>query len=200
MRTSAMATLSVVFGFVPFLFGGIPAAFLAVYLILRWRDLENPVRDPQLGAKSVLLFFRQLAVLVALSGATVILTYLFESWAGRHPNVDTLWTGLALVISNALVWFAAGRALARTNESAFPRATRMFLGFTAVLSGILAITALSAGTVALFTGESGSEATLSWAVTVIWLPATALLVGAVLQRSPVRAGEDFPRPEVGPGA
>lgn len=192
-----MSTFFAAAAFLPSLLGAVPFGFLAIYIVLRWRERDDPVRDPQVGAKCALLLFRQLALLVALSGATAIFAHLFESLTGRHSDADTLWTGVALLLSNALVWFAAGRALARTNESTFRRATRMFLGLTAVLSGVVAIAALSATSVALFTGESGTQATLSWAGTIVWVPAAALLVGAVLRRSPKRVGEDVPRPEAG---
>src|SRR5437879_1585705 len=116
------------------------------YAILRLRDAGSPKQDPQTGLKAGLYFFSNLALMILLSGFTVIIVdllledqqpqRLFErEGGGRLPGEQPLQpdkslspakrTGWALVLAG-FVFFLLHFILvkAATNDRHFPAARR----------------------------------------------------------------------------
>jgi hypothetical protein len=157
--------------------------FLPVaYLILRWRAYkENQPKDPQLGFKTVLYYFKSLGYQVLLAGAAVLIAGLM---LGDEAVEEMLRLGAALVLGGGVVYVShAVILLRRTNTNAFPGAARLYNGFNMALVALVGMAALIAFFVILFSEAMGRSAVKTvLAVLLVYCPAW-VAQGAFLLRN-----------------
>jgi len=141
-------------GLVPFLmyylYVILPLAPLA-YLLIKWRAYRDGAEaDPWLGAAVLLQYFWTIALHLALIGLTLSLAGLIgERMAGEVKP------GLALLFTGVIALLASFFALKRLPPS--PRrwqAWRLFFALNLLACGLLALVALGAASLALFTGKT----------------------------------------------
>ena len=193
-----MTTLFAFWGILPFLLGTIPFGFLAIYLVLRWRDQHDPVPDPHLGLKTALLSIATFGLLLALGGATAVVDWgLRGIGLGEHADPDEAGAGLGFALAGGLAFRVASLGLRRTNAAEFPRAARMFRGFLGVLSGLVAVSALALGASTLFTGQRGVALSLPWSAALVWTASAWVLLGGLTRIALRRPGGTLPAQESG---
>jgi hypothetical protein len=177
---------------VPFLMLGLAVP----YAVLRMRDARSESPEPQLGLRAALYYFMSLAILVALSGLTVIVVdYVVERKApqverqfprpGEVPRAPEakLWpddfptpaqrVGGAMV--GAGVLFAVlhlGLILVVTEDRKWPAARRLFTGWRFGIHGLVVLTTVTILLAVVFQKDFGDwevrKALL--AILLVWLP------------------------------
>ena len=187
-------TLLPLIGIFPWLAGagGVPFAFFAIYLVLRWRDRDDSVHDPHVGLKAVLLSIETYSLLLALGGATVVVDWgLRKVVFGGESDKNEFAAGLGFSLAGTLAVLVVTLGLRRTNAAEFPRASRMFRGFLGVFSALIAVTSLALAVSALFTGQKGTALSLPWAAELVWAAAAWKLVRSLTLVAPRRPGGDL---------
>jgi hypothetical protein len=174
---------------------GLPLAVLLVlglvypYTVLRLRDSQNRRPDPQLGFKAAMYFFFSLAVLLVLTGLTILVVdFIWDldllgvvqrqgrglfGQRGDFPNPAQR-TGLAVLLSGAvfaLVHFVVIVTLTRERGPALAR--RTFLGWRFAVHGLVVLLALTGLLIVLFQKASAptDEARRFFiGILIVWLP------------------------------
>lgn len=145
-----MAFESMMFGATSFIW--ILYAFLwlfpVAYLILRWRAYrEQAPKDPHLGIKAALYYFKTLAYHVMLVGTFCLLFGAINEYV--RENMMRL--GAGLLLGGAIVYGAHAFIIdKRTNTQQFPAVARIYNGFNLVMTGLVAMAAVIATLVMLF--------------------------------------------------
>jgi hypothetical protein len=126
------------------------------YAILRLRDAHNREPDPQLGFKAAQGYFFSLAVLLMLTGLTVIVVDLVLPLGvpGLHreifPNREQR-TGAALLVSGGLFALLHGLLSLAVRERQSPSPVRrVFLGCRFAVHGVVVMASLTVLMVGLF--------------------------------------------------
>ncbi|HET6203530.1 MAG TPA: hypothetical protein VFI25_12090 [Planctomycetota bacterium] len=191
-----MTTLFALSGILPLFLGAIPLGFLAIYLVLRWRDRDEPRRDPELGLKAALLSIRAYALLLALGGATAVVDWGLRAGFGVRRDSDEVGAGLGFLLAGTLVTLLGTWSLRRTNAAEFPRAARTFRGYLGAISGLIGASALAVALSALLTDQRGALLSVPWAVEIVWTAATLALLEPMTRP---RADHLLPPPEKAAG-
>jgi MFS family permease len=122
-----------------------PIFFLFAYLFLFWdsRRADSPAKDDeQILLKAVLFFLLVVGVAIAAGGLVTLFHYLLS---GAKTGTESLKQGLAGVIAGAIPVLAVLFALLpRTNFQQQTKATRLTLGYLAVVGGMTGFLALYA--------------------------------------------------------
>jgi hypothetical protein len=157
------------------------------YAVLRLRDAHNRHPDPQLGFKAILHFMLSLAVLMILTGLTVIVVDAVlqigevNRPAQEFPNAAQR-TGAAFILSGVLFFgLALLLILVLTTDTSPSLARRMFLGCRCAAHGLVVMFALTALLVVLFQKNAfGRDTSLLEArktfiaVLLVWGPSSVL--------------------------
>jgi hypothetical protein len=160
---------------------------ILLYVIARWRDHSAEDRDPQLGLKFALHFFRVQSYQLLLFG-TAMLLYSMLSKELKGDLREYVWRpAMAFIVSSGIVFGVTTAILARTNNYNYPSVGRLFNGYNLMVSGLIGFAALTAGFQAMFQkGSSGEFGRIAW--TGILVYATAWVVqGAIFGRSVLEA-------------
>jgi len=174
-QTLGIITLvSYIYVVVPFLL----LVLLVGYLILRSRDNRSEDHDPQLGLKTGLHYFFSLSILLVLNGLTVLVVdalVVENAPPGEWRQAQR--TGMGLVVAGtllALIHFVCIRGA--TNESRWPAARRLFLGWRFAIHGLVVVIAVTALIVVLFQKDFGDKTTRKtlYGVLLVWLPSWIL--------------------------
>ena len=110
------------------------------YVVLRLREGQRKIHDPQLGTKVVLQFFFSASLLLGLTGAAILVGNLLqedvESWNPAQR------TATALILVGVAFALLHGAMLRRgTNNRDWPAAARFFTGWRFAIHGFVVITA-----------------------------------------------------------
>jgi hypothetical protein len=124
---------------------------VVIYLIVRWRQERSGVSDPQLGWKVVMYFFLWNAIQLAVLGLALIVYSFLDDVDGARR------TGLALILSGAIIGGAHAAGVLTSNHRAFPNVGRMFSGLHLVIFGIVGSVAIVVMTVNVLQVESNTE-------------------------------------------
>lgn len=118
---------------------------LVVYVVIRWKSEKDKLtRDPMLGIKVVLHYFRSLALLLLLSGLTYLVYDLLENGGGTGSEAAA-----GVFVSSLIIFICISLLIDRkTNCSSFPLVRNFFSGFSLVVTGIASML----GFVLLFLG------------------------------------------------
>ena len=147
---------------------------IALYVIARWRANRDPERDPHLGLKFALSFFRWQGYQIALfSGAMLLYSMVGKDLGDGRGEITR--TAFGFLVPGLLVLGAATVALARTNQHERPGVGRLLTGFNFMLTGVIAFGALVMAFQSLFQKHGGGEeARLVWSLTVVYVSAWAV--------------------------
>ncbi|MFH2011059.1 MAG: hypothetical protein ABI333_30950 [bacterium] len=168
-------------------------AFVAAYIILRWRALKDEEPDPQLGVKAAINYFQYILVLFTLLGLTLVFTAFFAK-IGKSEGKDLWKVGLGMLFGAASL-FAGFEAFHRmmTNQADFPEVRKTFFGMTLVSTGLIAVVTFVLFWMGLFDKWKGLSFNFPFAAWLMFLPGTA--GGLLLFRQMY-----FPPPAAMPGA
>jgi hypothetical protein len=139
------------------------------YAVLRLRDAQNRRPDPQLGFKVAMQFFFSLAILLILTGLTILVVDFImdldilgivqpgrrQFFVGRRaefPNTAQR-DSLAIILSGALfavIHLVLNLALTRERNPGPSPVRRMFLGWRFVIHGVVVLFALTGLLIVLF--------------------------------------------------
>ena len=144
------------------------AMLIGPYFVLRWRDDKQQPRDPDLGIKFGLHFLLTIAILLLVTGVSIIAAD-FLLQISTHQRDFTLKTGgmrtgFALTVAGAflapiffyMVW-------TKTNDALLPSVRRFFIGSRFIVSGMVSIITLATMLIDVFQDRSqgfGSSAEL----------------------------------------
>jgi hypothetical protein len=191
------------------------------YAVLRLRDAQNRTPDPQLGFKAALQFFFSLAILLILTGITIIVVdaILQIGQLPRQPPVkgfpkigEREFPNAAQRVAGALV--VAGilfagvfllLILALTGGPSPSPARRTFLGARCAVHGLVVMISLTALLVVFFIKtEPGINETNIWevrktliAILLVWGPSSVIhfslfrLISPALPEQPQRRDQDW---------
>jgi len=146
------------------LVGIAPLLLLLGYFFIRWdcRQADSPNRDDaQVGLKLVLFGLMVVALGVASGGGETLLHYLLSGAKTGTPNLKA---GIAGLVAGGLFVFAVlFMFLPRTNNAAYPQASRFTAGTIALLAGATAIVQFSAFADGLIGGRPWADTSGSFA-------------------------------------
>ena len=131
----------------------------APYIILRLRDTQQEVHDPQLGMKTALHLIGTLGILVGVSGLSIVLIDLITDDNTRTAFTEAVRVGLAMALSGLIItaghwWFL----YMRTNDRQWPAVRRTFVGCRLIIHGIIICVALTGTMITLFMENPPEEA------------------------------------------
>jgi hypothetical protein len=164
------------------------------YAVLRFNEGRRGEPDPHLGLKAALHFAASLGILLALTGAALLVGEFLahflmpwgaaqSAWVGRGLPLFTepVRAGAALATAGGLVWLAhLGLLLNFTNDSRRPEVRRLFTGGRFAIHGLILVTALALFLLGLFSGTSGLEALkFPFGVLGVWGPSWLLHLALV---------------------
>jgi hypothetical protein len=167
---------------------------IALYVIARWRANRDAERDPHLGLKFALSFFRWEGYQVALLAGAMLLYSMVGKDLGDGRGELTR-TAFGFLVPGLLVLGAGTLALTRTNQHERPGVGRLLTGFNFMLTGVIAFGTLVMAFQSLFQKHGGGEeARLIWSLTVVYVSAWAVQ-GILYMRD---LGIDGPAAAAGP--
>ena len=147
---------------------------LVLYLIARWRAHRDGIYDPHLGLKLALHFFAANAFQLGLAGAAMLIYMLISP--STHDKGDGYRAAIGFIIPAVIVLVVHVGLLKRTNDDALPGVRRLFLGYTVLLTGLVAFFALVLGFQALFAkGSTGGVGHMAGAMIVVYGTAWAVI-------------------------
>jgi hypothetical protein len=133
---------------------GAPTLLVLAYVLTAWerRGDDGAEADPQTGLKLVLYTLMVIALGIAASGLSSSLYWLLS---GTNAGTSVIKGGLASIIAGGVVLVALFLlVLPRTNASAQTRSSRFFLGYVAVIAGVIAVGSIDSLTTSLINWSS----------------------------------------------
>jgi len=170
------------------LIGAVPI-FIYVYAILRWR--AGSAEEPGIGSYSLVLMFRLVAVLLAVSSISLLL---YEAMSNDdHEEMTRIcWPVLVASIVFLAVQFVVGTALGAPGR--FAAARRIFGGGLVAVSGIVTFGALIALLVTKweevpdepdsFGAKNHVDKLKAFGSWLAWVHSTAFLMHSLMLSSP----------------
>jgi hypothetical protein len=159
-----------------------------LYVIARWRYHRAGTVDNQLGLKFVLHMFRLHGYQLVLLGAFLMLFSILAKGNSRHALAD-LARRAGLPHRGGVVFGAHTVLLTKTNQAEQPLVGRLYGGLSLMITGLIAMIGLIAGTQALFAkGEMGNEGRGFWSLVFVY-GAAWVVQGAVFGRGPAQRPE-----------
>lgn len=168
-----------------------------LYVIARWRYHRAGIVDNQLGLKFVLHMFRLHGYQLVLLGAFLMLYSVLAK--GNSDMRSPIWrAALGFLTAGGVVFGAHTVLLTKTNQAEQPLVGRLYGGLSLMITGLIAMIGLIAGTQALFAkGDMGNEGRGFWSLVFVY-GAAWVVQGAVFGRAQLSG----PSPDgaSGPGA
>lgn len=108
------------------------------YIVLRLREAQQKVHDPQLGTKVVLQYFFSVSLLLALTGAAILVGNLLQ--VEMEPWNEVQRTATALILVGVAFAMLHGAMLVRgTNNRQWTAAARFYSGWRFAIHGFVVI-------------------------------------------------------------
>jgi hypothetical protein len=180
------ASLSVTIMF--FVFFSLPGLGIA-YAVLKLQDARAEQHDPEIGIKAALYFIYSLSILVVLTGINILVVDALEDRPNLGPNrnVEGLTEGQRIGCGLIVAGLALGLLhliliKAATNDSRWPAARRVFVGWRFAIHGVIVLTTFTVLVVLLFQRDVRWEQIKNVLATlVVWGP--SWLIHLVLLRT-----------------
>lgn len=166
---------------------------LAPYIVLRWRDMRHPRRDPQLGIKVALHGMMTAAVFGGLIGLSIVIVDQLVDDSVEFFTDETR-TGLALVVTGALfatIYYIAVRAA--TNDARWVSTRRTYAGVRFIVESLVVMTGTGGMLIAWFSDDPGAgETQVGFAgVLMVWASAWVVEGANFLRWSKLRDAPGF---------
>jgi hypothetical protein len=126
---------------------------LIIFILIKWRmDHDKKDKDPQVGLKVLLFYFKTVALHVMLAAAVAFAMGVFtESLTDMIPLIT------AMLVIGAVVYAShAVMILLFTNRSGFPSVARYFTAYNIIIAGIITMASAIMSVYFMIEGDTDS--------------------------------------------